>query len=47
LKWCLFFNLFIANCEIPPMFNSLLICNTIIWKNDLITKHITILDIEN
>ncbi len=25
-RWCLFFNLLIANWEIPPMFNSLFIC---------------------
>jgi hypothetical protein len=26
LRWCLFLNLFIANWKIPPMFNSLFIC---------------------
>jgi hypothetical protein len=32
LKWCLFFNLLIAKCEIFPMFNSLLNCENVIWK---------------
>jgi len=30
LKWCLFFNLLIAKCEIFPMFNSLLNCENVI-----------------
>jgi len=29
------------------MFNSLLIYENVIWKNDQITKRITILNIEN
>jgi len=32
LRWCLFLNLFIVNCKIPPMFNSLLICENVIQK---------------
>jgi hypothetical protein len=47
LRWCLFLNLLIVDYEIPQMFNSLLIYENVIQKNDQITKHITILDIEN
>jgi len=47
LRWCHFFNLFIIDCEILPMFNSLLICKSVVQKNDQITKCIVILDIEN
>jgi len=30
--WCLFLNLLMANWKIPPMLNSLFICNNTIWK---------------
>jgi hypothetical protein len=40
------FNLLIVDYEIPPMLNSLIYEN-VIQKNDQITKHITILDVEN
>jgi hypothetical protein len=46
LKWCLFFNLFVVDWEIPPMFNSLLTCNNTnkilcIWtmSHAIVMKH--------
>ncbi len=46
-RWCLFLNLLITDCEIPPMLNSLLIYRNVIQKSDQITKHITSLNVEN
>jgi hypothetical protein len=32
LKWCIFLNLLIIDWEIPPMFNSLIICKKLMKK---------------